>query len=1342
MSGMKKLFSLQGPLGSHSIFAWQKSHGNYLASISGESKVNIYDRHGLLVKDIELPGPAVCLGWDKDGDMLAIIADKSHIIFLWDANSQRTYQVDSSLRDPLTFLAWSKTGSLLAIGTAKGNLLIYNHETSRKIPILGKHTKKITCGAWSKGGLLALGSDDRSVTISNADGDTVRQASLREQPSDIQFSEMKVDERSKIGEDTVSMVLGRKAMFLFNISDPDNPMELAFQSKYGSIVDYKWFGDGYILLGFASGYFVVISTHVKEIGQELYQQRDHKDKLSSIDINAAVDMAASAGDNSVRIRIASDMKEVTSIITLDEERTIDQVKWTDDGQLLAISTPKGNLHVFLTRLPILGDACNTRIAYLTSLLEVTIQDSVNGEQAIAVQIDVEPSFVGLGPYHLATGMNNRVWFYVLAPGGPVKLRDREYLGTVQSIKLNEDYAAVMFDGKVQLHTIDAENSPVDEEREARLFPEPNTDVKILCHAMTSQFFIFGTDKGDLKYFFVEDWAYVNEFRHICGIKQIYPDHSGTRLIFVDDRSDGYVYNPVNDELVVVEEFPNQSRGCLWENSANDRGIFITYDSDAIYSYVYSKHSMKGNDCTLAGKTKLPFGTIPLMLNCGEVTLQTPSGKVMNISLESHTTHRAQDLTQNELSTALEQCIRLKRFKDAWNFCKHLSSIEAWQQMGKAAMRALDIDFALRVYRHIGDVGMVMSLHKIRNLEDHKLLSGYIAMFLGEFDAAQTAFMESTLPLAALEMRRDLMHWDSALSLARRLAPDQIPYISKEYAQQLEFTGDSQNALKHYEAGITREDSRRDHDELCAAGVARMCIRTGDIRRGVNMAVKMPGRILKKECAAILETMKQWSEAGILYEKGEYWDKAASVYIKNKNWAKVGELLPQVMSPKIHGQYAKAKEQDGKYKEAAAAFASAKDWDNVIRIQLDHLQNPDEAVRVVRESGSVDGAKMVAKFFIRLGDYGTAIQFLVMSKCNDEAFQLAQQHGQMEVYAEIIGSDATVEDYQSIAVYFENEKSHFMAGKFFLFCQQYSRALKHFLRVQSIEDTQSIELAIETVGQANDEQLTHTLIDFLMGETDGMPKDAKYLFRLYMALKQYPEAARTAIIIAREEQNAGQYRNAHDVLYNMYQELKKEGIKIPVDMQNNLMILHSYMLVKQHARRGDHLVAARLLIRVANNISKFPSHIVPILTSTVIECQKAGLKTSAFSYATMLLRPEYKTQLDLKYKKKIEAIVRRPDKTEEEESSSPCPYCNFDLTDMELTCPECKNQIPYCIATGVHLTKADLGACPKCDFPALYEPFTKFQNGDDPTCPMCTETLTPSDISRVQDINKYLNTDTD
>ena len=50
------------------------------------------------------------------------------------------------------------------------------------------------------------------------------------------------------------------------------------------------------------------------------------------------------------------------------------------------------------------------------------------------------------------------------------------------------------------------------------------------------------------------------------------------------------------------------------------------------------------------------------------------------------------------------------------------------------------------------------------------------------------------------------------------------------------------------------------------------------------------------------------------------------------------------------------------------------------------------------------------------------------------------------------------------------------------------------------------------------------------------------------------------------------------------------------------------------------------VRVARNISKFPKHIVPILTSTVIECHRAGLKKTAFEYASMLMRPEYRDQV--------------------------------------------------------------------------------------------------------------------
>lgn len=40
----------------------------------------------------------VTLDWDKDGDTLAIITDKSSAIYLWDANTNKTSQLDSGMR--------------------------------------------------------------------------------------------------------------------------------------------------------------------------------------------------------------------------------------------------------------------------------------------------------------------------------------------------------------------------------------------------------------------------------------------------------------------------------------------------------------------------------------------------------------------------------------------------------------------------------------------------------------------------------------------------------------------------------------------------------------------------------------------------------------------------------------------------------------------------------------------------------------------------------------------------------------------------------------------------------------------------------------------------------------------------------------------------------------------------------------------------------------------------------------------------------------------------------------------------------------------------------------------
>ena len=142
----------------------------------------------------------------------------------------------------------------------------------------------------------------------------------------------------------------------------------------------------------------------------------------------------------------------------------------------------------------------------------------------------------------------------------------------------------------------------------------------------------------------------------------------------------------------------------------------------------------------------------------------------------------------------------------------------------------------------------------------------------------------------------------------------------------------------------------------------------------------------------------------------------------------------------------------------------------------------------------------------------------------------------------------------MCIYVENIRFlSFLYHRFFHKAGEHSKALRQLLKaasssttappsdgsgnlssVGSAADSEALNLAIEVVGSSGQGHLSRQLIDYLMGETDGVPKDAKYLFRLYMARNQYKEAAKTAIIIAREEQAQGNYRNAHDVLFNMYQ----------------------------------------------------------------------------------------------------------------------------------------------------------------------------------------------------------------
>merc|ERR550525_1706843 len=112
-----------------------------------------------------------------------------------------------------------------------------------------------------------------------------------------------------------------------------------------------------------------------------------------------------------------------------------------------------------------------------------------------------------------------------------------------------------------------------------------------------------------------------------------------------------------------------------------------------------------------------------------------------------------------------------------------------------------------------------------------------------------------------------------------------------------------------------------------------------------------------------------------------------------------------------------------------------------------------------------------------------------------------------------------------------------------------------------------------------------------------------------------------------------------------------------------------------------------------------------------------------------MRPEYRTSISDQYKRKIENIVRKPVNEEAQESlevSSGCMYCGLTIVESQLDCPNCKNISPFCVVTGVRMTKEEWASCPSCRFPARREPLLALAAQSGELCPMC-DTQIPADI---------------
>ena len=1084
------------------VFAWHPE-GNFLASAGKNGTVQITDRHGDIVDEIPMQtsAPILTLAWDKDGDYLAILQSGNGVVPLWSLSSRRVVPLETNLREP-TFLAWSKTGPQLAVGTAKGNLLIYHKTKKQKIPIVGKHAKKISCGSWSAAGnRLVLGSEDRTLTVSNESGDTLLHTELKHVPLETSFTHhtgVSSSSSSSSGsnggtspgdDNMVSANLNGKSLYLFNVLDEkEDPMELTFAPKengsgckYGDIVHHEWFDDNHLLIGFSLGHLQVVSTNAREMGEEKFAAKFHPVNMLTFAYNSALKRAATTGDDGVRIVDTKDFKEIKADYISGEDLEDGRVTdlcWSPDGQILTVGTSAGNVYNFLAKMSVLNACYKTTAAYLSSLREVSVVDAVKRTRPIDVTLRLEPALIALGAKHVAAGMNNRVYYHRITrdKGETATVSDQEYVGTVVEVRLNATFAVVLTDSKATLHPIEAGPNSA---KQTMTFPmrEEGGYSKITCTAMTEDFLFYGTEAGTVESFYIAEFCMLPglELRLDNPIKALYPNSVGTRVVVVDATGACFLYNPVtgggvNQSITRFEDAPSSVVSVMWD--ASDKNVIVLYDGKFIHTYVYAPASMKGPLLTKLGpvvvskegqielspdKIEVVPGNIPIICIGGIMTCQTVSG-----SLTTMVHPYFDQLTDSAVAASSPgkggkgslddrrdvkavisrfcQALALLKLEMAWQAALELDRRQFWLALSGKAMELLNVELACRVYRQLGDAGMVMALQECQHVEDKNQLAGIISLLFCDYQRAQELFLASSRPGLALEMRRDLLQWDQALKLAQTLDTSQVPEICVQYGQQLEFRGEVDPALKMFDAALNAQDSRGRSccpDALVPVammGVARCNLRGGNIRQGLRLCQELDDATLYSEAGDILEQNKQYAEAASCFIKAQQFERAAFIYTKFLIRADKGRIaeavtvMEKVSNDQLNSAFAKACVAAGRFPEACAAYERAKDLDKVVELKLRHLDQVQAAFDLVRQGGSSVGASLVADYCQEGQDFRGAIEFLLLAGRSEDSFRLAQTHGLVDVYTAQLGDTIGAEEALQVAVFYEKAQDMGRAGR--------------------------------------------------------------------------------------------------------------------------------------------------------------------------------------------------------------------------------------------------------------------------------------------------------------------------
>lgn len=674
----------------------------------------------------------------------------------------------------------------------------------------------------------------------------------------------------------------------------------------------------------------------------------------------------------------------------------------------------------------------------------------------------------------------------------------------------------------------------------------------------------------------------NTIRCESPIQRIWPNSIGNKAVCVDKSGRGFLFNFLSQKETEIEGFLPQMNKILWDN--NDPNLFIGCSTDAAYTFIHNKHHYNGDNCSIVyellsledvEKTKEPSfttfdGVEPVYVQAGSVICLTKSNNIQSGWLGSHSSYANFTGAPNDEDTNLRyffQNLMLGKFENSLSACTMVPEDDkpgAYLALATLALKNMNIAVAKKAYQLSDNVSMVYTLDTMLNLEEKKIIQGYISMILCEYQAAQEFLLSSSKPELGLDLRCDTREWSIALNLAESIAPGRMPFIRRRFAEDQEKQGQHSQALKNFQnsqiddakLSTAQKEKVKHHNLMCIAGTARTSIRTENVMKGFEIGQDLDDKDLVWEIATALEEVKAHAEAAELFEKSEDYEKAATLYIASKNFKKAEKLIDKLHTPKVLASLAKMKETEGKFKDAETAYVRARDWESVIKLNLTKLNDYNRAVTIFKEKSSTQAcANILAEYCEQKGMRAETIKFMVLAGKHNDAFSKAQVYQEMDMYADSL-EEMNEKEALKIAQYYEGVSKFKHAGMYYEKATKYTNALDCYL--QAGDD--ALNNAIDCVSKSQNETLFFKMLDYLEGDDSHDPKDPKYAFKLYLMFGKIDEASKIAIAIVKSEMEDGNYKEAHRIVIDMLTEILERKAKISFELIQKIIIIHSYTLV--------------------------------------------------------------------------------------------------------------------------------------------------------------------------------------